>query len=177
MKAAARPGTLPIRSAARQCAGGEIPFEKMCSLSIGERRTRVQFTGRQCGLFPVRAGAFSRPLLRFGKSLSGPPVVRFRQGICRKKEAVTWCYNPAEGITLFASTVPGAPHKLLLKGMGRPFFRIAGKRSLQRSIQQVNDRECRVFSSEVLAVGRVSRGRGFARPCKPLARPARCGVP
>jgi hypothetical protein len=41
----------------------------------------------------------------------------FHSAFISKKPEVTWCYNPAEGITLFGSTPYGAPNKLLPKAI------------------------------------------------------------
>jgi hypothetical protein len=141
--------------------------------------------------FVVRpASVFSAPNSSSRKCAKRPPVVLFRQGIRPKKHAVTWCYIPAQDITFFASTLPGPPHKLLLKGhWDVQFVEQPARPHWPRSTQvplviaryvclaeaafqggasgRVSDGECRVFSNEILVLGRGHRGRGFVRPCKP----------
>jgi hypothetical protein len=99
----------------------------------------------------------------------------------RKKPAVTWCYNPSGGITFFASTRWMGAHKLLLtshwevgtRGVAtaaRPSlktgFAIARKANLRRVVEQVKDRERRVFEKVARVAGRADRAPGVVRLCE-----------
>lgn len=122
-----------------------------------------------------------------GTSLPGEPCcMRF----FTKNPAVTWCYNPSGGITFFGSTRRMAAHKLLLTGHwevvgpgvaspARPTPRSGSAHArtvnLGRVVEQVKDRERRVFEGVALAAGRTVCAHGCVRLRKTFAcAPWRC---
>lgn len=118
-------------------------------------------------------------------SLPGEPC---RMRFFTKNPAVTWCYNPSGGITFFGSTRRMAAHKLLLTGywevvrpgaasLAYPTLKSgsadARTANLWRVVEQVKDRERRVFERVALAAGRAVCAHGYARLCETFVCPAR----
>jgi hypothetical protein len=136
-----------------------------------------------CAIAPV---GFTERHLRSLRAHLPAVLIDDWRAFSRKNLAVTWCYNPSPGITLFGSTRFGAAHKLLHKGywnIGRrnccapvalvsKQVRRSSEANPWRIVGQVNYRGCRVFEQEALGVGRACRSPGLVRPCETCANAA-----
>ncbi len=157
-----------VEDARRLRGSGVIPSRAMQPVGFAE------------GFWRAGSGAASAC-----KSLTAEPrYTRF----FTKNPAVTWCYNPSGGITFFGSTRRMAAHKLLLTGHWevvrpgvaspacptlKPGSADARTVNLRRVVEQVKDRERRVFERIARVAGRTACAHGCVRLCETFVCPAR----